>query len=110
YNVEKSFSENKDKLDSGASGDIEAAISEARTALNGNDTDAMNTAFERLQTASHKIAEVLYNQTGAQGDATGASAEQASSATASGDTATSSTGSDDNVIDAEYVDVDEDKK
>jgi molecular chaperone DnaK len=110
YNVEKSFNENKDKLDSGASGDIETGISEARTALNGSDPDAMNTAFEHLQTASHKIAEVLYNQTGAQPGATGETAEQASSASASGDATASSSGGDDNVIDAEYVDVDEDKK
>jgi molecular chaperone DnaK len=109
YSVEKSFSENKDKLDSGAAGEIEAAISEAKTALGGDDSDAMNSAFDRLQTASHKLAEVLYSQTGSAGGASGAATEeQASSATAGGDT--SSTSADDNVIDAEYVDVDEEKK
>jgi molecular chaperone DnaK len=71
----------------------------------------MNSAFDRLQTASHKLAEVIYNQTSANtGNA--ATEEQASSASAGGDATTSSTSgsSDDNVIDAEYVDVDEDKK
>jgi molecular chaperone DnaK len=72
----------------------------------------MNSAFERLQTASHKLAEVIYNQTSAN---TGGAPteEQASSASASGDatsSTTSSGGGDDNVIDAEYVDVDDDKK
>ena len=33
--------------------------------LGGDDADAMNNAFERLQTASHKLAEVLYSQAGA---------------------------------------------
>ena len=62
--------------------------------------------FERLQSASHKLAEVLYSQAGA---AAGAPAEeQASSASASGDSSTTAT--EDNVIDAEYVDVDEEKK
>jgi len=108
YSVEKSFNENKDKLDSAAAGEIEAALSESKTALAGDDAESMNNAFNRLQTASHKLAEVLYSQTAQQGG----QAEQASSASAGGDS--SSTGSadagDDNVIDAEYVDVDEEKK
>jgi molecular chaperone DnaK len=108
YSVDKSFSENKDKLDSAASGELEAAISESKTALAGEDADAMNNAFNRLQTASHKLAEVLYSQTAQQGE----SAEQASSASASGETSStaSSDSGDDNVIDAEYVDVDEEQK
>ncbi len=107
YNVEKTFNENKEKLDSGAAGEIEAAISESKTALAGSDADAMNSAFERLQTASHKIAEVLYSQTAATPE--GETAEQASSASAGSDSTSSNSG-DDNVIDAEYVDVDEEKK
>jgi molecular chaperone DnaK len=110
YSVEKSFGENRDKLDSGAAGEIEAAIAEAKTSLGGEDAGAMNSAFDRLQTASHKLAEVLYSQAGsAAGAGGGGVEEQASSASAGGDT--SATGSsDDNVIDAEYVDVDEEKK
>jgi molecular chaperone DnaK len=69
----------------------------------------MNSAFERLQTASHKLAEVLYSQTGTDTGA-GATEEQASSASASGDATSSTASNDDNVIDAEYVDVDEEKK
>lgn len=107
YSVEKSLSENKDKLDAAAAGDIEAAISEAKTALGSEDVDTMNNAFERLQTASHKLAEVLYSQTAADGNDAGTT-EQASSATAGAEGDTSA--SDDNVIDAEYVDVDEEKK
>lgn len=105
YSVEKSFGENKDKLDSGAASEIETAISEAKTALGGEDADAMNSAFDRLQTASHKLAEVLYNQAGA-GQTSEPTEEQASSATAGGGDSTSSS-ADDNVIDAEYVDVEE---
>ena len=110
YSVEKTFSENKDKLDATATGELETAISESKTALVGEDADAMNSAFERLQTASHKLAEVIYNQTTSQPSAT--TDEQANSASAGGDTTSSSTsgGSDDNVIDAEYVDVDEEEK
>ena len=105
YSVEKTFSENKDKLDAGASAELETAISESKTALGGEDAEAMNSAFERLQTASHKLAEVLYSQSSAP-TADAPTEDQASSASASGDS--TSTASDDNVIDAEYVDVDED--
>ena len=37
YSVEKTFSENKDKLDAAASGELEAAIAESKTALAGTD-------------------------------------------------------------------------
>ena len=112
YNTEKTFNENKEKLDSAAASELETAIAESKTALAGEDTDAMNNAFEKLQTASHKLAEVLYSQAGsagqAGGEAAGSGGEQASSASAGAEGSTA--GGDDNVIDAEYVDVDEEKK
>ncbi len=109
YSVEKSFSENKDKLDAAAAAEIETAISDSKTALGGDDADAMNSAFERLQTASHKIAEVLYSQAASQPEA---GAEQASSASAGadGDSGSAASSDDGDVIDAEYVDVEEEKK
>ena len=106
YSVEKTMAENKDKLDAAAAGEIESAIADSKTALGGSDVDAMNNAFERLQTASHKIAEALYNQTASAPDA-GQTSEQASSAGVGAD---GGDAGDDNVIDAEYVDVDENKK
>jgi molecular chaperone DnaK len=109
YSVEKTMSENKDKLDAAAAGEIEAAIAESKTALAGTDPSAMDDAFNRLQTASHKLAEVLYSQTASPAGESG-SEEQASSATAGADGESGSTASDDNVIDAEYVDVDEEKQ
>ena len=111
YSTEKTFNENKEKLDSAAASELETAIAESKTALAGEDADAMNNAFERLQTASHKLAEVLYSQAGATGQTGGEAAggEQASSASAGAEGGTT-TGGDDNVIDAEYVDVDEEKK
>ncbi|MEQ1762680.1 MAG: molecular chaperone DnaK [Pyrinomonadaceae bacterium] len=109
YSVEKSFTENKEKVDSAAAGELETAIAESKTALAGEDTHAMNTAFERLQTASHKLAEALYSQAGTSAGDEG-SQEQASSASASGDSG-SATGSDEgDVIDAEYVDVEDEEK
>lgn len=111
YSVEKTFNENKDKLDAAGAVDIETALAEAKTALNTNEAEAMNTAFERLQTASHKLAEVLYNQQGAAGATDGSGGEQADAAGAgAGSSGSATTGNSDDVIDAEYVDVDNDKK
>ncbi len=109
YSVEKTLSENKDKLDAAAATELETAISESKTALAGEDADAMNSAHDRLQTASHKLAEVLYSQAASAPEGETVTDEQASSASAGADSgATGAT--DDNVIDAEYVDVDEEKK
>ena len=111
YSVEKTFSENKEKLDAAASSEIEAAIAESKTALAGTDADVMNTAFERLQTASHKLAEVIYSQATASPEGQAETGEQASSASAGADGDPGTAASpDDNVIDAEYVDVEDEKK
>ena len=106
FNTEKTLSENKDKLDATAAADIETAIAESKTALAGEDVDAMNNAFEKLQTASHKLAEVLYSQTAQEGE----TGEQASSASAGAEGSTTAAEPEGDVIDAEYVDVDEEKK
>ena len=104
YSVDKTLAENKEKVDADSVTEIEAAITESRTALTGEDTDAMNNAFERLQTASHKLAEAIYSKTPPPEAGT---EEQAASATAGADGDSSSSSEDDGVIDAEYVDVED---
>ena len=102
YQMEKTLSENREKVGAVA-GEVESAIAEAKKALQEGGVERLNDAYNQLQTASHKLAEALYQQTGsATGETPGdqASAAGASSAGASGE---------DNVIDAEYVDVDENK-
>ena len=101
YQVERTFNENRSKLDGAAASEIEAALAEAKKAMEEGGIERMNSAFNRLQTASHRLAEVLYQRTAS------SSASEASSSTA-GATGSSSS-ADDNVIDAEYVDVDENK-
>ena len=111
YSVEKTFNENKEKVDAAAAGELEAAIADSKTALAGSDPEAMNNAFERLQTASHKLAEVIYSQTANAPEGEAQTSEQASSASAGADgDAASAAANDDNVIDAEYVDVEDEEK
>ncbi len=110
YSVEKTLSENREKLDAAAAGEIDTAISEAKTALGGTDPDAMNNAFERLQTASHKLAEVIYQQTANAPAGDAQSSEQASSASAGAESGSTTGSEEGDVIDAEYVDVEDEKK
>jgi molecular chaperone DnaK len=111
YQVEKTFSENKEKLDASAATEVETALADAKKAAEEGGVERMNEAFNTLQTASHKIAEALYQQTGSTEAGGEGSGEQASAAGASSGQASQGTtgGGDDNVIDAEYVDVDENK-
>ena len=104
YQMEKTLNENREKVGA-AAGDVETAIAEAKTALAEGDIDKLNSAYNQLQTASHKMAEALYQQTAATGTETPAADDQASAAGAS----SAGSAGEDNVIDAEYVDVDENK-
>lgn len=103
YQIEKTLNDNREKVGAVA-GDVESAIAEAKKALAEGGVDRLNEAFNQLQTASHKMAEALYQQTGTPEGETPAD-DQASAAGAS----SSGSAGDDNVIDAEYVDVDENK-
>jgi molecular chaperone DnaK len=111
YSIEKTFAENKEKLDGAVQSQVETALADAKKALEEGGVERMNDAFNNLQTASHKLAESLYQGTSSTGESGGG--EQANAAGASGATGGSGTssggGGEDNVIDAEYVDVDENK-
>jgi molecular chaperone DnaK len=102
YQMEKTLSDNRDKVGAVA-GEVETAIADAKKALAEGGVEKLNDAFNNLQTVSHKLAEALYQQAPPPGEQ--ASGDQASAAGAS----SSGGSSDDNVIDAEYVDVDENK-
>ncbi|HKZ78731.1 MAG TPA: molecular chaperone DnaK [Pyrinomonadaceae bacterium] len=104
YQMEKTLSDNREKVGAVAS-EVESAIADAKKALQEGGVEKLNEAFNRLQSASHKLAEALYQQTGASGGEPAAAADQASAAGA----ASSGGTGEDNVIDAEYVDVDENK-
>jgi molecular chaperone DnaK len=102
YQMEKTLADNREKV-AAVAPDVESAIAEAKKALAEGGVDRLNNAFNQLQTASHKLAEALYQQA----PPPGAGTETGDQASAAG--ASSGTSGDDNVIDAEYVDVDENK-
>ncbi len=102
YQVEKMQKEHGDKISGDDKGQVEAALADAKKALEGTDAAAMNTAREKLTQASHKLAEAMYKATQAPPEGAG---PQAGAPPDGGQ----SEKKDEGVIDAEYVDV-EDKK
>jgi molecular chaperone DnaK len=103
YNVEKTLKEHRDKVGDADAKNIETAIEDVKKAMNENDAEKLNAATDKLTTASHKLAEAMYKAsstppaggTGPQGAAPGGSP-----------------GADkpkEDVVDAEFVDVDDKK-
>ena len=95
HQVEKTLKENEGKVAAQDKGEAEAAVAAARSAMEGNDAEALKQATERLSNAAMKIGEAMYK---AQGDAGAAGA--APGAKAAGD---------DKVVDAEFEEVDDKK-
>jgi molecular chaperone DnaK len=104
YNIEKMLKEHREKISEADAKQVEAAIEEVRKAMADGGLERITSATDKLTTASHKLAEAMYKTQGAGGNgASGAGA-------ASGDGAGAQAGEKkDNVVDAEFVDV-EDKK
>src|SRR6266542_3468136 len=95
YSTEKSFNENKAKLDASEISNFESTLADAKKALEQGGADNLNRAAEQLQQASHKIAEVMYRSASQKAGETGESGSASSSGPA---------GKEDEVIDTEYVD------
>ena len=94
YSTEKALKEHGDKVDEATRATIEAAIAEVKTAMEGEDAEAIKNKSEALAQSAHKLAEAMYAQ------------EQAKSAGAEPTTE----GGDEKVVEAEYEEVDKDKK
>src|SRR6202140_239923 len=60
YNVEKMLKEHGDKITGSERGDVENAVADGKKAIEGGDKAAMDSAREKLTTASHKLAEQMY--------------------------------------------------
>ena len=110
YQCEKQLRELGDKLSADQKQGVEAAIKDVRDKLNGNDADAIKSATEELQTRFQNISAELYKQAASQK----AGPQHGGAAGPAGSESTESTGgagrAGDNVVDADFEVVDEDKK
>ena len=89
------------KVEAGEKTRIEAAIADLQAVMKGDDIAAIEAKSKALDEASGKLAERAYAEQQAKGEATEAGA---------GDTAPSAGKGDDNVVDADFEEVDNDKK
>ncbi|MGH9848615.1 MAG: molecular chaperone DnaK, partial [Blastocatellia bacterium] len=106
YQTEKTITDNREKIPVGLISEVETAIAEAKKIVDANNTDQFQAQLENLTRVSHRIAEALYQQ---QASGAGGGASDAAGAGAQGQTSGQSGKSNDDVIDAEYIDVDENK-
>ena len=90
YSTEQTLSELGDKVPADVKAEADAAIADAKKALEGSDVDAIKSAGDKLQEVAYKLAQMVY-----------ADAQQATDG--------ASPAADDDVVDAEYEVVDDDQ-
>jgi len=96
--TEKQVQEHGDKIDAGLKGEIEAAIAEAKTAIESGDAEAIKAKSQALTDLAMKMGQQIYQSEQAQGES------------AAGSDGGSSGPAEENVVDAEFSEVDEDNK
>ncbi|MFB0566847.1 MAG: molecular chaperone DnaK [Candidatus Aminicenantaceae bacterium] len=106
YSLEKLMRENKDKIPQDEASKIQSEIDNTKKAIESENVETIKNAMESLSQASHKLSEIMYQQT-AQQQAQQGQTQQQASAQDTGDTSEKSS-SEEEVIDAEVVD--EEKK
>ncbi|MEO1921068.1 MAG: molecular chaperone DnaK [Sphingomonadaceae bacterium] len=102
HQAEKQLEENGDKIDAGLKSEIETAIAETKTALEGEDGDAIKQKTEKLTELSMKMGQAIYQQQQEAGAADAAEGGEAGSGDSSSE--------DEDVVEAEFSEVDEDEK
>ena len=104
YSTEKNLTEHGDKIGEEEKTKITQAIADLRKAMEGADPESLKSAMQTLTTASHKLAEEMYKK----------ASEEAATAGGSGETPPSGNGesstSEEKVVDAEFEEVDKEKK
>jgi molecular chaperone DnaK len=101
YNTEKMLKEHRDKISDADAKNVEAALESAKKSINDGGIEEINAATDKLTQASHKLAEAMYK---AQGPA-----QNGAGAAPGGPPPPSEEKPKDNVVDAEFVDVDDKK-
>jgi molecular chaperone DnaK len=104
YTMEKSLKDYGDKLNETEKKDIEEAIERCKKVKDtSSDASEIKSAVENLTTKSHKLAEHMYQKTGAQEGGTGTGTSEAG-------TKAEAKAPEEEVVEAEFEDVDKEKK
>jgi molecular chaperone DnaK len=95
HSTEKSIKDYGDKVTAEEKGAIETAITELKAVLDGDDAEVIKEKTAALAEASMKLGEAMYKQSQAEAEAKAAGGDRPA---------------DDDVVDAEFEEVDDDKK
>jgi molecular chaperone DnaK len=101
YQTEKNLTEYGDKVSADEKTKIQDAVAAVKKALEGTDAEAIESATQTLMTTSHKLAEEMYKK---------AAASSGPQPGATTDAGTDGAKTDEKVVDAEFEEVDKDKK
>ncbi|HIE61123.1 molecular chaperone DnaK [Microbacterium limosum] len=102
YSIEKLIKDNEDKLPDEVKTSVQADVDALKTALAGEDDDAVKAAFDKLNQSQSQLGEAIYQA----GQAAGENPDPAASEPGSGEVPNP----DEDVIDAEVVEDEDDKK
>ncbi|HEV2818033.1 MAG TPA: molecular chaperone DnaK [Allosphingosinicella sp.] len=102
HSTEQQLKEHGDKVDESLKTEIEVAIAEAKTAVEGGDTDAIKAKSEALAQVAMKLGQAIYEK-----DQAAQAAAQSEGA--AGESAEAG-GGEEEVVDAEFSEVDENNK
>jgi molecular chaperone DnaK len=97
HTTERQLADNGDKVDASLKGEIEAAIAEAKTAVEGNDPDQMNEKAQALAQVAMKLGQAIYEKQAQSEASPGGDAEATGGTKKDGD----------DVVDAEFSEVDD---
>ncbi len=101
YQTEKLIKDNEDKLPDDVKSDVQADVDALKSALAGEDADAVKTAFDKLTESQQKLGEAIYAHQGGEDAGAGAPTETPAEETAN---------EDEDIVDAEVVDDEPDDK
>ena len=93
FSTETLLKENDDKLPDDVKTEVQADVDALKTAIAGEDDDAVSTAFDKLNASQQKIGEALYQQS-----------QTAEATAADSETGETASPDDEDIVDAEVVD------
>ncbi len=107
YSTEKSIKDLGDKVDAATKSSVDEAIKRLKKAMEGENTSEIQKLTEELTQASHKLAEAMYKQASQQAGQAGGGEHAEGAAGASQEKRSKG---DDDVVDADFEEVKDDKK
>ena len=108
HSTEKQLQEHGDKVDAAVKSEIEAAIAETKQAIESDDVDQMTAKTNALAQAAMKLGEAMYKAQQAETEA--AAGPDAGTSPPGGAAEAEAAAADEDVVDAEFSEVEDEKK